>query len=82
MSQDAHSTFLAYTGNIKRVEETGLPKISRAIQTFRNWQTEILNSFVYNYLNGFLERINNLTKVIKRNAFGYRCFERFPQKYY
>ncbi|WP_188392254.1 transposase, partial [Compostibacillus humi] len=35
-----------------------------------------LNSFVYGYSNGFLEGINNHTKVMKRNAFGFRNFRR------
>ncbi|KPL58657.1 transposase, partial [Rossellomorea vietnamensis] len=52
----------------------------KAAQTLKNWQIEILNSFMYNYSNGFLEGINNLTKVMKRNAFGFRSFTRFRAK--
>ncbi|PLR90795.1 ISL3 family transposase [Bacillus sp. T33-2] len=62
------------------VVDAGIPEMMKAIQTFQNWQTEILNSFVYDYSNGFLEGINNSTKVIKRNAFGFRNFERFRAK--
>ncbi|MBB5179276.1 transposase [Planomicrobium koreense] len=40
----------------------------------------MLNSFAFPYSNGFLEGINNLTKVIKRNAFGFRNFERARAK--
>lgn len=58
------------------VEQAGIPEFQKAMGTFRNWQTEILNSFSFNYSNGFLEGINNLTKVIKRNAFGFQNFER------
>lgn len=50
----------------------GIPK---SIQTLKNWQHEILNSFIYDYNNGFLEGINNHTKVIKRNAYGFRNFK-------
>lgn len=63
-----------------RVEESGIPEMMKAIETFKNWQVEILNSFVYNLSNGFLEGINNSTKVIKRNAYGFRCFKRFRAK--
>ena len=49
---------------------TGFEKTGK--KTLINWQTEIMNSVVFNYSNGFLEGINNLTKEIKRNAFGYR----------
>ncbi|WP_243854974.1 transposase, partial [Halalkalibacterium halodurans] len=41
-------------------------------QTLKNWQTEILNSFAFGLNNGFIEGLNNQTKVIKRNAFGFR----------
>jgi len=67
----------------ERVKQVDIPEFNKAIKTLQNWQVEILNSFVYNYSNGFLEGINNyLTKVIKRNAFGYRNFLRFRAKYY
>jgi len=64
----------------QEVEATGITELIKAIGTFRNWQTEILNSFVYGYSNGFLEGINNTTKVIKRNAYGFRSFKRFRAK--
>ncbi len=52
----------------------------KAIQTFKNWQVEILNSFSFGYSNGFLEGINNKTKVMKRNAYGFRRFVHFRAK--
>nr|BAD18176.1 transposase of IS652 [Halalkalibacterium halodurans] len=64
----------------KLVKNSGIPEMCRAIGTFENWQTEILNSFAYGYSNGFLEGINNSTKVLKRNAFGFRSYERFRAK--
>ena len=62
------------------VELAAIPEFQKAIKTFGNWQVEILNSFVFNYSNGFLEGINNLMKVIKRNAFVFRNFERARTK--
>jgi len=41
----------------KKVESSGIPEMKSAIKTLRNWQIEILNSFVYGYSNGFLEGI-------------------------
>ncbi|MGB2993028.1 MAG: ISL3 family transposase [Paenisporosarcina sp.] len=64
----------------QRVTQTNIPEFNRAIKTLQNWQIEILNSFAYNLSNGFLEGINNLTKVMKRNAFGFRSFMRFRAK--
>jgi len=36
---------------------------------------EILNSFIFGCTNGFLEGVNNHTKVMKRNAYGVRNIE-------
>lgn len=59
------------------VEASGLKEFQKAIETFRNWQKEIMNSFAFGLHNGYVEGINNQTKVIKRNAFGFRRFDRF-----
>ncbi|MFS0688208.1 ISL3 family transposase [Sporosarcina sp. 179-K 8C2 HS] len=64
----------------RKVEKAGIPAFIKAIQTFKNWQVEILNSFGFNYSNGFLEGINNKTKVMKRNAYGFRRFDHFRAK--
>jgi transposase len=64
----------------KKVEDSNIPEMMDAIKTFRNWQTEILNSFAYDYSNGSLEGINYTTKVLKRNAYVYRNFKRFRAK--
>lgn len=60
----------------KLVEDSGIEEFINALQTFKNWEIEILNSFVFPYNNGFLEGINNLTKVMKRNAHGFKNYER------
>jgi transposase len=60
-----------------QVENSSLKEFKQAIQTFKNWQIEILNSFAFDYNNGFIEGLNNQTKVIKRNAFGFRRYDRF-----
>ncbi|MGN8683352.1 ISL3 family transposase, partial [Gracilibacillus sp. HCP3S3_G5_1] len=62
------------------VKASGIPEFERAIETFQNWQKEIMNSFGYDLHNGFVEGINNQTKVIKRNAFGFKRFDRFRLK--
>lgn len=64
----------------EEIDNAGIPEFQRAAQTLKNWQIEILNSFSYNYSNGFVEGLNNLTKVMKRNAFGFRSFLRFRAK--
>lgn len=64
----------------RKVEEANIPAFLKAIQTFKNWQVEILNSFSFGYSNGFLEGINNKSKVMKRNAYGFRSFKHFKAK--
>ena len=64
----------------RKVEDSKIPAFIKAIRTFKNWQTEILNSFSFGYSNGFLEGINNKTKVLKRNAYGFRRFDHFRAK--
>ena len=64
----------------EQVKEAKVPAFEKAIETLKNWQTEILNSFSYGYSNGFLEGINNKTKMMKRNAYGFRSFDLFRAK--
>src|SRR5699024_11619519 len=59
------------------VNDSGIKEFQKAIETFKNWQKEILSSFAFDLHKGYIEGINNQTKVIKRNAFGFRRFDRF-----
>lgn len=64
----------------RKVEQAQIPAFLKAIQTLKNWQVEILNSFSFKYSTGFLEGINNKTKVMKRNAYGFKRFDHFRAK--
>ena len=64
----------------RKVEETKNPAFLKSIKTFKNWQKEILNSYAFSFSNEFLEGINNTSKVLKRNAYGFRKFEHFKAK--
>lgn len=61
-------------------ENSGLKSFGDCAKTMQNWSTGILNSFDCPYTNGFTEGVNNKIKVIKRNAYGYRNFERFRKR--
>lgn len=54
-----------------------LPEFEYCFGTISRWQDSILNSFKVPYSNGYTEGVNNKIKVLKRNAFGVRNFERF-----
>ncbi|WP_260490326.1 ISL3 family transposase [Listeria booriae] len=63
------------------VRDTHLPEFIKAIGTLERWETEIINAFIYPHLsNGFVEGINNRTKVIKRTSYGFKNFSRFRAK--
>jgi len=48
--------------------------LRRCIRVFRDWFSEIVNSFDVPYTNSTTEGFNNKIKMLKRNAFGYRNF--------
>ncbi|MFB4170156.1 ISL3 family transposase [Virgibacillus sp. JSM 102003] len=62
------------------VKASQVDEFEKAIETLQNWQKQIMNSFAFDLHNGYIEGINNQTKVIKRNAFGFRRFDRFRLK--
>ena len=52
-------------------------KMKKALKLYRENIKYIENSFNYNINNGIIEGTNNLIKVIKRIAFGYRKYDHF-----
>ena len=65
---------------ILMAQESKLQEFEDCTKAFLNWFDLILNSLDYPYSNGFTEGINNKIKVLKRNAYGYRNFERFRNR--
>ena len=65
---------------IEDTENCGLEPFEKCAGTMRNWFTGITNSFDSNITNGFTEGCNNKIKVLKRNAYGYRNFNRFRNR--
>lgn len=61
-------------------ENSGLESFATCSRTMQNWSEGILNTFECPYTNGFTEGVNNKIKVLKRNAYGYRNFERFRKR--
>lgn len=46
-------------------------------RTLMRWKTEILNFFKYRITNARVEGFNNVAKVIKRRAYGFRSFKNY-----
>ena len=54
--------------------------MEKCANTMQNWHLGIINSFSSSLTNGFTEGCNNKIKVLKRNAYGYRNFNRFRKR--
>ncbi len=51
-----------------------------SIKTAKKYKLYFTNAIKYKYSNGVLEGINNMIKVLKRIAFGYRSFYHFKNR--
>ncbi len=78
--KDAHLAKQLLSEWIRNAENCGIPQFEKCAQTILNWHVGILNSFDSYITNGFTEGCNNKIKVLKRNAYGYRNFERFRNR--
>ena len=56
------------------------PIFQTVFKTFLKDKDKIMNALELPYSNAKLEATNNLIKVIKRNAFGFRNFENFKTR--
>ena len=54
--------------------------VQSVFKTFLKDKDKVLNALELPYSNAKLEATNNLIKVIKRNAFGFRNFENFKKR--
>ncbi len=80
LCKDRNSAKTAMLEWIENAEHCGIPQFVKCAATLRNWLTGILNSFSVPYTNGFTEGCNNKIKVLKRNAYGYKNFNRFRKR--
>ena len=62
--------------NLKQVH----PIVQTVFKTFLKDKEKIINALQLLYSNAKLEATNNLIKLIKRNAFGFRNFENFKKR--
>ena len=56
------------------------PLFQTVLQTFLKDKEKIVNALQLPYSNAKLEATNNLIKLIKRNAFGFRNFDNFKTR--
>jgi transposase len=60
---------------ISELEKTQNKLLQTLKNTFKRWYHEILNFFRYRLTNARVEGFNNVAKVIKRRAYGFRSYE-------
>ena len=65
---------------ILSAQASQLTEFNACLTMLGNWSKYILNAFDCSYTNGYTEGTNNVIKVIKRNAFGYRNFNNFRNR--
>lgn len=63
-----------------KAQTANLPEFQNCINTFTNWEKEILNIFRYSLSNGYTEGCNNKIKVLKRVSYGVKNFSRFRKR--
>ena len=78
--KDRASAKKAMSEWINSAMDTDVPQLQNCAETMINWLSGILNSFSSSVTNGFTEGCNNKIKVLKRNAYGYRNFNRFRNR--
>ncbi|MCM0605929.1 MAG: transposase [Xanthomonadaceae bacterium] len=62
---------------IDQLALTENPHLKTFRRTLIRWRNEILNFFKYRLTNARVEGFNNVAKVIKRRAYGFRSFENY-----
>ena len=75
-NKEADKFFGLIEDNIKLVH----PLFQTIFKTFLKDKEKIVNALQLPYSNAKLEATNNLIKLIKRNAFGFRNFENFKKR--
>ena len=75
-NKEPEKFFSLIEDNLKQIH----PLFQTVFKTFLKDKEKIVNALQLPYSNAKLEATNNLIKLIKRNAFGFRNFENFKKR--
>ena len=75
-NKEPNKLFVLIEDNLKQVHSL----FQTVFKTFLKDKEKIANALQLHYYNAKLEPTNNLIKLIKRNAFGFRNFENFKKR--
>ncbi|WNX90319.1 transposase [Emergencia timonensis] len=79
-SKDVHEAKKWLSDWFMAVNAADVEEFTECAWTYADWMEEILNIFRTGLSNAYTEGCNNRIKVIKRNAYGMRNFERFRKR--
>jgi transposase len=79
-SHSRHQAALVLDEWMDAADRLMLPEFKACRNMLSSWKPYILNAFDVPYSNGFTEGCNNASKVLKRLAFGFRCFANFRKR--
>lgn len=68
---------IAFNKLILELSKSMNPQLLTLRNTFLRWRKEILNFFIYRLTNARVEGFNNVAKVIKRRAYGFRSIDNY-----
>jgi len=71
---------LALHNLLKSLKDTRIKELKTLRRTLWRWSQEILNHFTTGLTNGRTEGFNNIAKLVKKRAFGYRNFENYRRR--
>jgi transposase len=57
-----------------------MPEVQKLRKTLKKWQEEILNFWLYRITNARTEGFNNVAKLVKRRAYGFKNYESYRLK--
>ena len=81
IDEELKQTYLIYQNILYSLKTRNYKLLKLVLITpNNNISSYMKNTFTTNYHNGYIEENNNLIKVIKRIAFGFRSFRRFKAK--
>lgn len=78
--KDSEKSIKLLSDWILMAQDSELTEFISCANTLCNWSNGICNSIKFSYSNGFTEGCNNKIKVLKRNAYGYKNFNRFRNR--
>ena len=70
----AHCAFILILDSLAQSNNNLLLTLRK---TLLKWKDQILNFFIYRLTNARVEGFNNVAKVIKRRAYGFRSFKNY-----